>query len=130
MTHHLSDVEIAIFRVAQAKTAVAEQRSRIAFLRAKGHATKMADHLLNALANSLDLTKGHLQLVICNMAGYRYHLIRGEDIAAIHACAAANDAQAILHVTLVMDSKPADLSAEVWNGGKLVMRLPPRRRIG
>ena len=100
MTCPLSDVEIAVLHVRQARIAVVEQRQRTAFLKARGHSTELAEHLLSTLVTGLELTKKHLHLVIDHLPGYRYHLIRGGEIEAVQRCAASDDAEAILRVTL------------------------------
>ena len=128
MTQPFSDIETAILHVRRAKITVMEQRERIAFLIAKGHSVGLARDLLAALESNLELTRKHLHLAIDDLRGYRYHLTLNGEIEAVQPLARTNDAKAILDVALVMDSTSPEFGAEIWNGKKLVMRIPPRMR--
>lgn len=128
MTQPISDVEIAILNVRRADARVAQQRERIAFLKARGRPTKAAEGLLRRLVESLELAREHLLRVSRALPGYQCHVMDGDQIQAVHSFECANDAEAILKITILLDSKPAHLAAEIWHGNLQVARIPSRNR--
>ena len=49
-----------------------------------------------------------------------------DEVQTIQTHECANDTEAILLVTIMLDPKPAHVGAEIWHGKRLVERIPPR----
>jgi hypothetical protein len=130
MTHPFSDIEIAIHRLHQDKLLVSEQQETIRRLSTRGHPTDLAVGLLKTLTKSLELSKSRLNALVVALPSYRSHLMSDGDVEAIQTHECANDAQAILLVTIMLDSRPAHIGAEIWHGNRLVARIPPRTKPG
>ena len=58
------------------------------------------------------------------MSEYRCFLMSGESIQAVQAYECANDAEVILKAKALLDSKPQHAAVEIWEGKRLVARLP------
>ena len=127
MTHPSSDIEIAIHRIHQTKLLISEQQETIRRLSTRGHPTDLAVGLLKTFTQSLELSKSRLDALVVALPGYRSHLM-SDDVEAIQTHECANDAQVILLVTIMLDSKPAHIGAEIWHGNRLVARIPPRTK--
>ena len=129
MAHPLSEIEIAIYRIHQAKLLVLEQQEAIKRLARNGHPTDLAVGMLRTLTQSLELSKSNLNALAVALPGYRSHLM-SDEVEAIQMHKCANDAEAIFLVTIMLDPAPAHVGAEIWHGKRLVERIPPRiRRI-
>jgi hypothetical protein len=129
MAHPFPEIEIAIYRIHQAKLLVLEQQETIKRLARNGQPTELAVRTLKALTHNLEVSKSDLNALAVVLPGYRSHLISDEvDAIQTHKC--ANDAEAIFLVTIMLDPAPAHVGAEIWHGKRLVDRIPPRiRRI-
>jgi hypothetical protein len=123
----LLDASLAVLRVLRAEAAVVGQRDIVRRLKAARLSTEAAENLLRTLTESLGLAKEHLGLVTGVM--HRCHLMSGDQIEDVHFYECADDAAAILQFTILLDSKPIDLEAEIWCGTRLVTRIPKRRRF-
>ena len=55
-------------------------------------------------------------------AGYKFHLLEGDHIAAVIGCECTSDADALLEADQFLQSS-ANASVEVWNGSRCVGRL-------
>ena len=121
----LSEIEIAISRIHQAKLLVLEQQETIKRLVSNGHPTELAVGILKTLTQTLELSKSNLNALAVALPGYRSHLM-GDEVEAIQTHKCANDAEAIFLVTIMLDPAPAHVGAEIWHGKRLVERIPPR----
>jgi hypothetical protein len=86
----------------------------------------MAENSLGTLIESLELAREHLGLI--TGAVYRCHLMSGDRIEDVGFCECAHDTAAILKFTILLDSEPTNLGAEIWHGTRLVARIPKRER--
>ena len=63
------------------------------------------------------------------MADYRCYLMSGDNFQAVQTYECANDAEVILKATALLDSKPEHQTVEIWQGSRLVTRIPRRERL-
>jgi hypothetical protein len=128
MVRPLSDIERAILRVKEAEERVAEQRMRIAQLKEQGRSPEMSENLLKTLLKSLDLMKVHLGRLTAPAKGYRCYLMSGESIHAVQMVECPSDADAILKASVLLESKHQFQNIEIWEGKRLVGRIPRRAK--
>jgi hypothetical protein len=124
MIHALSDIERVILRVKEAEERIAEQRSRIAQLKERGRPIEMSERLLQTLETSLGLMKAHLGRLTAPPKGYRCYLMTGETIRGVQMFECPDDAEVIIKAAALLESKPEFQNAEVWEGKRLVGRIP------
>ena len=58
------------------------------------------------------------------MAGYRCYLMTGENIHAVQHLEGADDAEVITKAAVLLLSKPEHQSVEIWEGKRMVARVP------
>jgi hypothetical protein len=58
------------------------------------------------------------------MPGYRCYLMTGDTIHAVQIFECADDAEVILRATALLDSKPEHQNIEIWEGPRIVGRVP------
>ena len=124
MAEPLSDVELAMLRVRQAEQTVAEQRERVARMRAEGRSSEQAEQLLASLANGLELSKATLAELISEAQVYRCYLMVGDHIDAVRVLECAEDAEVFVRAAELLDALHGYQAVEIWNGKRLVGRIP------
>jgi hypothetical protein len=66
-----------------------------------------------------------LQLRWCAfMAGYRCYLMTGENIYGVQHLEGLDDAEVITKAAVLLLSKPEHQSIEIWEGKRMVARVP------
>jgi hypothetical protein len=120
----LSDVELAMLRVTQAEQNVAEQRERVARMKAEGRSSEQAELLLTNLANSLELSKARLAELISEARVYRCYLMVGDHIDAVRVLECAEDAEVFVRAAELLAAMREYQAIEIWNGKRLVGRIP------
>jgi hypothetical protein len=58
------------------------------------------------------------------MAGYRCYLMTGENIYGVQTLEGADDAEVVAKAAALLQSKPEHQSIEVWDGKRMVARVP------
>jgi len=58
------------------------------------------------------------------MAGYRCYLMTGENIYEVQHFEGADDAEVITKAAALLLSKPEHQSVEIWEGKRMVARVP------
>ena len=58
------------------------------------------------------------------MAGYRCYLMTGENIHAVQHLEGTDDAEVITKAAVLLLSKPEHQSVEIWEGKRMVARVP------
>ena len=124
MTYPLSDIERAILRVKEAEERVAGQRSRIAQLKERARPIEMSERLLQTLETNLGLMRAHLDRLRAPPKGYRCYLMTGEAIRGVQMFECPDDAEVIIKAATLLQSKPEFQNIEVWEGKRLVGRIP------
>lgn len=124
MTEPLSDVELAMLRVAKAEQNVAEQRARVARMRAEGKPSEQTEQLLVNLSNALELSKARLAELTGEAQVYRCYLMRGDHIDAVRVLECATDAEVFVRAAELLDAMREYQALEIWNGKRLVGRIP------
>lgn len=122
----IADARRAALQVLRVEAAVARQRDIVARLKAERLSTEIAENLLGTLIESLEWAREHLGLITGAM--YRCQLMSGDRIEDVDFCECAHDTAAILKFTILLDSEPTGLGAEIWHGTRLVARIPKRER--
>jgi hypothetical protein len=64
------------------------------------------------------------------MAGYRCYLMTGENIYAVQHLEGADDAEVITKAAVLLLSKPEHQSIEIWDGKRMVARVPRQPDFG
>jgi hypothetical protein len=126
MVEPLSDVEKAILRVREAEELVAQQRERVAQFKKQGQASEASETLLRTLEESLRLTRAHLRRLTTPVIGYRCYLMSGERIHGVQMFECRDDAEVILKASDLLESRPEFQNIEIWEGARLVARVPRR----
>jgi hypothetical protein len=63
------------------------------------------------------------------MADYRCYLVSGDRFQAVQNLECASDAEVILKATALLHSKPQHQAVEIWQGSRLVSRVPRREPL-
>ncbi|HJR22500.1 MAG TPA: hypothetical protein VJ822_12810 [Dongiaceae bacterium] len=64
------------------------------------------------------------------MADYRCYLMTGENIHAVQNVEGVDDAEVIAKAAMLLLSKPEHQSIEIWDGKRMVARVPCQPDFG
>jgi hypothetical protein len=80
------------------------------------------------LGTPTDLREAYLNLISRAPSGYCCLLTSGDQVQAAKYYDCVDDADAASKAAILLNSKPTHLGAEIWQGNRLVARIPRRER--
>ena len=128
MAESISDIERQMLEIAAAEGRIEQLRVRIDLLKTAGQETQTYDSLLEAMISNLVPRNERLSRLATASISYRCYLMRGPHMPAMRILECADDAEAVAKVAELLDALPEHDCAEIWNGGRIVARIPRKAR--
>src|SRR5215470_8795529 len=123
MTESLTEVEKQILRIAQSEERIARLKNRVERLKAGNRPAHAYEALLKTMQEGLALMKERLARLTAPVT-YRCYLMTGEHIQGVRILQCIDDAEVVTRAAELLDASPEHSGVEVWQGKRLVERIP------